>query len=164
MHWRSALWILMFFGRPFGDRLLSLLGVSPDMQLHRVMGGAQVFLVFPRRDRTGRNVADSQRAARMPPIAVIVTAIVLFPMIRERARYLANDATGVGKSLAAYQASQAMLVDAAIAVAQGSRRTSLCRPRGPWGGKFKHRRIRRFTHTSAWLAFQRCHSCSIRCR
>ena len=39
-------WTLLFFGRPFWGPLLAMLGVSADMQLHRVIGGAQIFLVL----------------------------------------------------------------------------------------------------------------------
>src|SRR5437667_75729 len=42
----AAFWIGMFFGRPFWGGLLWLAGVSPDLPLHRVIGGAQVFLTL----------------------------------------------------------------------------------------------------------------------
>src|SRR5579875_3266679 len=52
----AALWILMLFGRPFWGPALSLAGVPPDMQLHRVIGGAHIFLVLAG-GRAGGDVA-----------------------------------------------------------------------------------------------------------
>ena len=42
----AALWIALSFGRPFWGPALWLFGISPDMQLHRVIAGAQVFLLL----------------------------------------------------------------------------------------------------------------------
>ena len=44
--WAAAFWVLVFFGRPFWGPLLTMLGVSDDLQLHRVIGGAHIFLVL----------------------------------------------------------------------------------------------------------------------
>src|SRR5579884_2395991 len=42
----AAFWILLYFGRPFWGPALLVLGAAGDMHLHRVIGGAQVFLVL----------------------------------------------------------------------------------------------------------------------
>src|SRR5205814_7915544 len=41
----AALWILLFFGRPFWGPVLWLVAATPDIHLHRVLGAAQIFLV-----------------------------------------------------------------------------------------------------------------------
>jgi len=131
----TALWILMFFGRPFWGPLLTLLGVSPDMQLHRVVGGAQVFLVF----LAAIGLAGLWRILTSRanlPITVLVTAILLFPMIRERVTYLSNDRASGYKSLATYQANQTA-IDAAIAVARDRGGRAYAGLAATWGGKFR---------------------------
>jgi len=43
----TGLWILMFCcGRPFWGPLVMLLGVPPDLQMHRLIGGVHVFLLL----------------------------------------------------------------------------------------------------------------------
>jgi hypothetical protein len=131
----AALWILMFFGRPFWGPLLALLGVSPDMQLHRVVGGAQVFLVF----LAAIGLAGLWRILMSRAnilIAVLVTAILLFPMVRERATYLSNNREWGYRSLAAYQANQTA-IDAAIAVARDRGGRAYAGLAAAWGGKFR---------------------------
>ncbi len=131
----AALWILMFFGRPFWGPLLTLLGVSPDMQLHRVVGGAQVFLVF----LAAIGLAGLWRiliSRANLAIAVLITAILLFPMVRERATYLSNNRQWGYRSLAAYQGNQTA-IDAAIAVARERGGRAYAGLAATWGGKFR---------------------------
>src|SRR5262249_6275284 len=40
----GAFWLLVFFGRPTWGVLLTLIGVTPDLHLHRVVGAVQIFL------------------------------------------------------------------------------------------------------------------------
>ena len=127
----AALWILMFFGRPFWGPLLTLLGVSADMQLHRVVGGAQVFLVL----LAAIALAGLWQHAKVP-VALLVTAVLLFPIIRERAAYLSNNRTSGHRSLAAYQANRAS-IDAAIAIARDRGGRAYAGLAAAWGGKFR---------------------------
>jgi len=46
LFWGTCLWVLLFCGRPLWGPLLTMLGIPGDMQLHRVLGGAQIFLVL----------------------------------------------------------------------------------------------------------------------
>jgi len=131
----AALWIVMFFGRPFWGPVLTLLGVSPDMQLHRVAGGAQVFLVFLAAIGLAALWRILMARAKLA-VTILVTAILLFPMFRERAAYLSNNREWGYRSLAAYQANQTAL-DAAIAVARDRGGRAYAGLAATWGGKFK---------------------------
>jgi hypothetical protein len=131
----SMLWILIFFGRPFWGRLLLLAGVLPDMQLHRVIGGAQIFLLL---------IAATELAAiwqallRKTNVAltVIVTMFLLLPMVWERGKYLAGNRTRGYASLAAYEANRTALEDA-IAIAQQRGGRAFAGLAAGWGGRFK---------------------------
>jgi hypothetical protein len=131
----AALWILIFFGRPFWGPLLTLIGVSPDMQIHRVVGAAQVFLVF----LAAMGLAGLWRILlnrAHVAIAVLVTAILLFPMVRERATYLLNNRQWGYESLAAYEADQTA-IDGAIAVARDRGGRAYAGLAAAWGSKFR---------------------------
>lgn len=126
----AALWILMFFGRPFWGPLLTILGVSPDMQLHRVVGGAQLFLVLLA--AIGLAAIWRMRVAA----AVVVTAILLWPMIAERSRYLKNDNDLGRANLATYDAHKAD-IDMATSIARNRGGRAYAGLPLTWGGPFK---------------------------
>jgi hypothetical protein len=130
----SLWWILLFFGRPFWGPLLRLLGVPADMPLHRVLGGAQVFLVF----LGGMGLAALWRAAarRHVVVTIALTGLLLYPMVRERAQYLANDETWGRANLAAYAGNRAAL-DSAIAKVQERGGRAYAGLAAAWGAKFQ---------------------------
>lgn len=141
----AVLWILMFFGRPFWGSILTLLGVSEDMQLHRVVGGAQVFLVLLA--AVGLSaiwkflVNLNGPAAPFPAsigvgAAILATGAMLYPMARERATYLSNNSTWGRTSLAIYEANKGA-IDAAIAMAKERGGRVYTGLPATWGGKFK---------------------------
>ena len=79
----AALWILLLFGRSFWGSALWLLGISPDMQLHRVAAGAQVFLILL--GAIGFSEAWRMMAARgQKALALVLALLVLAPAVRER--------------------------------------------------------------------------------
>lgn len=131
----AALWILMFFGRPFWGPLLILAGVPSDMQLHRVIGGAQIFLVLIAATVLSAIWQGLLRKTHVA-VAVLVTMVLLFPMVRERERYLANNRTRGYASLAAYEANRPA-IDSAIAIAKERGGRAFAGLAGGWGGKFK---------------------------
>jgi len=131
----AGLWILLFCGRPLWGPLLTLVGVSSDMQLHRVAGGAQVFLVLLAAIGLAalwRLLAERTGAI----VTVIVTALLFLPMVLERAQYLKNNHDWGEKSLAAYNANKTP-IDAALAVAGDRGGRAYAGLAAAWGGKFK---------------------------
>ena len=133
--WGAAFWTLLLFGRPFWGPLLGMLGVSADMQLHRVIGGAQVFLVLLA--AIGLAALWRELSQRWHyTVAAVVTLLLLYPMVQERARNLANDAEWGAKNLAAHAAEQPSL-DASIALAKQRGGRAYSGLAAAWGGRFK---------------------------
>ncbi len=131
----AAFWLLMFFGRPFWGPLLTLLGVSADMQLHRVIGGVHIFLLF----LAAIALAEmwDQLAHRWHyTLAVAATILLLYPVVRERAHYLSDNAEWGTKNLAANPAEHDAL-DATIAAAKNRGGRAYAGLSASWGGKFK---------------------------
>jgi hypothetical protein len=131
----SVLWILMFFGRPFWGPLLALLGVSPDMQLHRVIGGVHIFLVLIA--AIGLAAIWRELSSRTHVgVAALVTILLFFPMVRERAKYLSNNNEWGKRSLAAYNANRGS-IDSALAVIKDRGGRAYAGLAAAWGGAFK---------------------------
>jgi hypothetical protein len=131
----ATFWTLVFFGRDFWGPLLTLMGVSADMQLHRVIGGAQIFLVLLAAIALAalwRELSDRWHFTA----AVVITAILLAPMLQERAANLSNNATFGRKNLQAYAAEKSAL-DATIATANARGGRAYAGLAAQWGGKFK---------------------------
>ncbi len=130
----AALWILMFFGRPFWGPALSLVGVSPDMQLHRVIGGAHIFLVLVA--AIGLAAMWREMARAHAALAVVVTAALFFPMVQERAGYLRNNRTWGETNLASYNREKPYIDRALDTIKERGGRAFAGIPL-LWGGKFK---------------------------
>jgi hypothetical protein len=133
--WGAAFWTLMFFGRPLWGPLLVMLGASADMPLHRIIGGAQVFLALLA--AVGLSAIWSALARRRQvAAAVVITALLLYPMVGERARNLANNATWGRTNLVAYAAERTS-INAAIATVKERGGRAYAGLAAQWGGKFK---------------------------
>ncbi len=131
----AALWVLMLFGRPFWGPLLTLLGVSDDMHLHRVIAGVHVFGVLL--GAIALAAMWRELAARRRVAALLGATLLLFyPMLRDRGRNLANDAEWGRKNLAANQAARAD-VASMIAAARERGGRAYAGLAADWGGKFK---------------------------
>ncbi len=124
----------MFFGRPFWGRLLILVGVLPDMPLHRVIGGVQIFLVLIAAIQLSFIWQQVLRKTHVV-VAALVTMILLFPMIRERGQYLADNRSSGYSSLAAYEANKPA-VDHAMAIASERGGRVYAGPSESWGKAF----------------------------
>jgi len=130
----AALWILMFFGRPFWGPALSLVGVSPDMQLHRVIGGAHIFLILAA--AIGLSAVWRELSRFHVAAAALVTALLFSPMVWERGHYLLNNKKLGEASLAAYNANRASLDIVLDTARNRGGRVYAGLPLG-WGGRFK---------------------------
>jgi|SRR5579883_684040 len=131
----AVFWILVFFGRPFWGPALLLIGVSPDMQLHRVIGGAHIFLVL----LAAIGLAAIWRALSTrvhAAAAVAVTAILFYPMLRERNVYLTNNSNWGHRSLEAYNAARRS-IDTATEIAKTRGGRAYAGLPATWGGQFK---------------------------
>jgi hypothetical protein len=130
----ATLWLLMYIGRPFWGSLLTAMGALGDMHLHRVLGGAQVFLVLL------AAVALSQLwtfvGRRSIVGAIGLTAILLYPAVREREQYLAKNAGWGRDNLKAFEVEGGDL-QAAIGLARSHPGRVYAGLASGWGGTFK---------------------------
>jgi hypothetical protein len=131
----AILWILMFFGRPFWGRLLILVGVLPDMPLHRLIGGVQIFLVLIAAIQLSFLWQYLLRKTHVA-VAALAMIVLLFPMVRERENYLADNRSSGYSSLAAYEADHTA-VDHALDVARERGGRVYAGPSDGWGKEFK---------------------------
>lgn len=131
----AALWIAIYCGRPLWGPLLAALGMSDDMHLHRTIGGAHVFLVLLAASALAemwRRLAERGRFVA----AVALTIVLLYPMLRERGTFLANNAAWGKRTLAAYDANRNDL-EKAIAAAKARGGRVYPGLAAGWGGRFK---------------------------
>lgn len=131
----ATLWILMFFGRPFWGPLLTLAGVLPDVQLHRVIGGVHIFLVLLAATQLSAMWRALSGKIHIAAVALI-TIILLFPMVRERERYLANNRKWGYASLTAYEANRPA-IEKAVTMARERGGRAFAGLAASWGRTFK---------------------------
>src|SRR5262249_55546004 len=106
-----------------------------DMHLHRVIGGAQIFLLLLGGIALAALWRELARRRRFI-VAFAVTAIVLYPLLKDRARYLSNNALWGGRNLLAYEALREPLnTTIAAAAAKGGR--AYAGLAANWGANFK---------------------------
>lgn len=131
----AVLWILIFFGRLFWGRLLLLIGVLPDVQLHRVIGAVQIFLVLIAAIQLAAIWGWIVRKSRLT-VAALAVIVLLSPMVWERGQYLANNRRWGYASLAAYQANRPA-IDIAVAVARERGGRAYAGLASSWGREFR---------------------------
>ena len=131
----AGFWTLLFFGRPFWGPALALLGVSADMQLHRLIGGVQIFLVPLAAIALGALWSELSKRWHWTA-AVAGSVLLLYPMVEERAHYLSDNAAWGRRNLAVY-ANQRPAIDATIATARERGGRAYAGLAASWGGTFK---------------------------
>lgn len=102
-----AIWLLLYFGRPTWGVLLNLLPLSHDMQMHRFIAGihlASIVLI-------GIGLAAPwswalSKGGRYLAAPALLTALLLFPVYRERAAYFGLNETWMRESQQAFAAEQ----------------------------------------------------------
>ncbi len=133
----ACLWILLFFGRPFWGPALWLIGATPDIHLHRVLGAAQIFLVVLA--AIGLAAIWSELSRRLHVAAAIAVTLALFyPMVRERAQFLDMNAERLQRTVQALEQDRGSL-DALFSAAKerGGRAFAGLATPNSWGQTFK---------------------------
>jgi len=133
----AVFWTLLFFGRPFWGPALWMLGITPDLPLHRVLGGAQVFFVVLA--AIGLAAIWSELSRRLHvAAALVVTLALLYPMVSERSRYLEMNATRLQATVRALESDRQSL-DALVAALKnrGGRAFAGLATANSWGPSFK---------------------------
>lgn len=131
----AGFWIALFCGRALWGPLLTMLAVSPDMQLHRVIGGAQIFLVLLAATGLTALGGELGRRRRFGTAALLIV-VLLYPMVKERWENLRNDAAWGRRNLLSYETAQAS-IDATLS--QVKERGGRVFPglAATWGAQFK---------------------------
>ena len=130
----AAFWILIFFGRPTWGPLLYLIGATADLHLHRVLAGVQLFLLMLA--AAALTEIWRQVGRRSGLAAVGLTALLLAPLVAERAQYLTQYAAEAEQNIRAVDAEQASLASAlAMVKERGGRVYSGLETN--WGEAFK---------------------------
>lgn len=131
----AGLWLLVFFGRPFWGPALALLAVPADMPLHRAIGGLHLFLIL----LAGLGLGALWRileTRRQIAAAVVVTILLLYPALRERAHVLESNRSWGKQNLTALAADSDSL-DRSIADVKARGGRVYPGLAATWGGKFK---------------------------
>ena len=133
--WGAALWIAIFCGRPLWGPLLTAIGIPPDTHLHRVVGGAQIFLVLLAGIAMAAGCRELARRSHFA-VAAVALAILLYPMVKDRGAYLSNNAAWGRRNLAAYEAAKDSL-EATLTAAGARGGRAYAGLAATWGGRFK---------------------------
>ncbi|MGD0115206.1 MAG: glycosyltransferase 87 family protein [Dehalococcoidia bacterium] len=104
----GGLWLALYFGRPTWGVLLNLLPFSRDLQLHRLIAGVHlggimlmgIALAVPWRWSLAR------RSAKYLLLPAGITALVLFPVYRERIDFLQGNQSMMQTQDVAYRLAQ----------------------------------------------------------
>jgi hypothetical protein len=130
----AAFWLLVFFGRPTWGVLLTLIGATRDLHLHRVLGGVQVFLLFLA--AIGLAAIWTETAGRWhAAAAALLTGLLLAPMVIERMAWIDSHVELERGTYAAVQRDGATL-DQAIAQARQRGGRVFAGLRDTWGPRF----------------------------
>jgi hypothetical protein len=84
----AGFWILVFFGRATWGPLVLLIGATADLHVHRVVAGVQIFMLL----LAAAALAGIWREVgrRSVLAATVLTGLLLFPLVEERGRYIAD--------------------------------------------------------------------------
>ncbi len=106
----ALLWLALYCGRPAWGPLLKLLGVSDALHLHRLLGGAHLFLIFLAGIALdGGWALAARRGGPRRAGAAVLTLALLYPALRERRDFLAQNRQWGEANLAAFRAEEAEL-------------------------------------------------------
>jgi hypothetical protein len=131
----ALLWLAIFCGRPLWGPLLPLLGISDNVQVHRFVVGAHLFLVFLAAMGLSALWGWLEKNWRWAGV-IAGSALLLWPMVAERSALLSLDRSWGEWNLADYARDQGQLQLAMSTLAQRGGRVFAGLPAG-WGGQFK---------------------------
>ena len=131
----AAMWVLLFFGRPFWGPLLAMIGIARDMHLHRVIAGVHVFGVLLAAIALAALWRALEHRWRVAGAAV-AALFLLYPMVRERAHTLSNDAVWGRRNLAKNESAASDVSNVMDQLRRRGGRAYAGLP-GGWGGRFK---------------------------
>jgi hypothetical protein len=134
----AVFWILMFFGRPTWGVLLSFLGASPDLHLHRLVGGFHLFTILLVGVAFG-SLWDLCRRPRSVFVSGALTVILLVstaPALIERNGFLAKNREWGESNLTAYEAEKETL-DAVVERSKDAKGRVYPGLKADWGGEFE---------------------------
>ena len=130
----ALFWLLVFFGRPTWGVLLTLIGVTPDLHLHRVLGAVQVFFLFLA--SIGLATLWGEAARRWhAAAAAVLTAVLLAPPVIERLNWVTSHMEmeqGTFDAIQRYGPTLNQAID--VAKQRGGR--VFAGLRGTWGPRF----------------------------
>jgi hypothetical protein len=130
----TLLWILIFFGRPFWGPALWVVGVIPDMPLHRIVSAVQTFLIFLAATGMAWLYREgARRYGRLIPL--LAAALLLIPAATERAEYVDSSNTAGVQNLNTLARKQNELEAVFSAVRERGGRT-YSGPISGWGKVF----------------------------
>ncbi|HKA01507.1 MAG TPA: hypothetical protein VKE70_33575, partial [Candidatus Solibacter sp.] len=130
----GAFWLLVFFGRPTWGVLLTLIGVTPDLHLHRVVGAVQIFLVFL--SALGLAFVWQEMKRRWHyAAAVVFTIVILAPLAIERVQWVDRHTDLERPTYAAVQ-RDGPLLDGVMAAARQRGGRVFAGLRDTWGPRF----------------------------
>lgn len=131
----ALLWMLLYAGRPTWGPLLKIFGISGDVQIHRFISGAQIFLVLLAGIGLGALWEWLHSQWGLAGVALATVALIA-PAAMERGKYLANNAEWGYENLTAYHAEEGAL---AAAIDRVKERGGRVYPglAASWGGGFK---------------------------
>lgn len=131
----AAFWIAMFCGRPLWGPLLTILGVSPDMQLHRVIAGAQVFLLLLAAAGLTALIGGLWRR-RWYVLATAALVALMYPMAQDRLLFLERNARRGSQTLRLHDSVRVPVAATLGQVKQRGGRV-YAGLRGNWGRKIR---------------------------
>ncbi|MBI3939770.1 MAG: YfhO family protein, partial [Acidobacteria bacterium] len=136
----AILWLFLFCGKPaWGGTLFRLLGLSDQLQLHRLIGGVHVFLIFLAGIGLFKfwSLLSRQRWRARPLVPVsLATFLILYPALLDRINYARQSGEWGRQNLDLYQ-REANALNQVVAQVKGRYGRAYAGLAAGWGGQFR---------------------------
>jgi len=127
----GAAWLMLYFGRPFWGDALYLVGITPAMPLHRLIGPVQIFAVLLAAGAVCW-IWEQKRFA----YTFVALLLILAPVIQERRTYLDNNARWRTETRAAF-AQDGPAIEQALQLAKDRGGRAYAGLPATWGTPFR---------------------------